>query len=63
MNNQPKNTTNITKEQTKLNTTTLKQCPLKDGDHKVWMFNKLKQQSAIERYEALKKLKLFFFAA
>ena len=59
-NNQPKNTTMGTKEQTKLNTTTLKQCPLKDGDHKIWMCNKFKQQSANERYETLKKLKLCF---
>ena len=33
-NNQPKNANMSTNEQTKLNTTTLKQCPLKDGDHK-----------------------------
>ena len=59
-NNQPKNTTLSTEEQTKLNTTTLKQCPPKDGDHKIWMCNKFEQQSVIERYETLKKLKLFF---
>ena len=49
-----------TNEQTKLNTITLKQCPLKDGDHKIWMCNKFKQQSAKKRYETLKKLKLRF---
>ena len=53
--NQPKNTTMTTNEQTKLKTTTLKQCPLKDGDHKFWMCNKLKQQNANERYETLTK--------
>ena len=56
-NNQPKKATMSTNEQVKLNTTTLKQCPLKDGDHKN---SKLKQQSANERYETLKKLKLCF---
>ena len=59
-NNQTKNTTMSTNEQTKLNTTRLKQCPLKDGDHKIWMCNKFKQQSANETYETLKKLKLCF---
>ena len=54
-NNQPKNTTLSTNEQTKLNTTRLKQCPLKEGDHKIWMCNEFKQQSANERYETLKK--------
>ena len=60
-NNQPNNTTMTTNAQTKLNTTTLKLCPLKDGDHKIWMCNKFKQQSASESYEILKKLKLLFF--
>ena len=59
-NNEPKNTTKSTNEQKKLNTTTLKQCPLKDGDHKIWMCNKFKQQNANERYEILMKLKLCF---
>ena len=59
-NNQPKNTTMSTSEQTKLNTTTLKQCPLRDGDHKIWMSQLFKQQSANERYEISKKLKLWF---
>ena len=59
-NNQPKNTTMSTNEQTKLNTTTLKHCPLKTGDHKPWIRKKLKQRSANERYETLKKLKLCF---
>ena len=54
-NNQPKNTTMSTNEQTNLETTTLKQYPLKDGDHKTWMCIKFKQQSANERYETLKK--------
>ena len=59
-NKEPKNTTKSTNEQKKLNTTTLKQCPLKDGDHKIGMCNKFKQQNANERYETLKKLKLCF---
>ena len=46
--------------QTKLNTTTLKQCPLQDGDHKIWRCNNFKQKSANEGYETLKKLKLSF---
>ena len=37
-----------------------KQCPLKDGDHKLWMCSKFKQQSVNERYETLRKLKLCF---
>ena len=49
-----------TNEQIKLNTTTLQQCLPKDGDHKNWMCNKFKQQSANERYETLKKLKVCF---
>ena len=57
---QPKNTTMSSNEQTKLNTTTLKQCPLKEGDQKNWMCNKFKQQNANERYQTLKKLKLCF---
>ena len=59
-NNQPKSITMSTNERTKVNTTTLKRCPLKDGDHKIWMCNKFKQQSANERYETLKNLKLCF---
>ena len=59
-NNQPKNTTMSKSEQTKLNTTTLKQCPEKDGNQKIWMCNKFKQQSANERCEILKKLNLCF---
>ena len=59
-NNLPKNTTMSTNEQTKLNTTTKKQCPLKDGNHKIWMCNKFKQQNSYERYETLNKLKLCF---
>ena len=49
-----------TSEQTMLNTTTLKHCPLKHGDHKIWMCNKFKKQSANESNETLKKLKLCF---
>ena len=48
-NKQPKKATMSTNEQTKLNTTTLRQCPLKNGDHRIWMCNKFKQQSANER--------------
>ena len=40
--------------------TTNKQCPLKDGDHKLWMCAKFRKQSVYERYETLKKLKLCF---
>ena len=56
--NEPKNTTKSTNEQKKLNTTNLKQCPLKDGGHKTWMCSKFKHQNANERYETWKKLKL-----
>ena len=59
-NNQPKKATMKTNKQTKLNTTTLKQCPLKDGDHKIWMCKMFKQQKANERHETSKKLKLCF---
>ena len=59
-NNEPKNTTKSTNEQKQLNTTTLKQCPLKDVNHKLWMCNKFKQQNTNEKYETLKKLKLCF---
>ena len=59
-NNQAENTTMSTNEQTKLNTTTLKHCPLKDGDHKIWIGNKFKKQSTNERCETLKKFELCF---
>ena len=59
-NNQPKNTTMITNEQTKLDTTSLEQCPLKVEDHKTWMWNKFQQQSANEKFEIFKKIKLCF---
>ena len=37
-----------------------KHCPLKDGNHSIWMCTKFKQQGVIERYETLKKFKLYF---
>ena len=37
-----------------------KQSPLKDGEHKIGMCNKFKQQAVNERYETLKKLKICF---
>ena len=41
-------------------TSSNKQCPLKDGEHKIWMCSKFKQKPVNERYETLKKLKLCF---
>ena len=43
-------------DQGKPTSTSIKQCPLKDGEHKLWMCNKFKQQAVNERYETLKKL-------
>ena len=55
-----KTSTFVSIDQTKTNSVSNKQCPLKDGDHKIWMCTKFKQQSVNERYETLKKLKLCF---
>ena len=55
-----KNTNFAAVDSNKPPTTSSKQCPLKDGDHKIWMCPKFKQQSVNERYESLKKLKLCF---
>ena len=55
-----KTSTFAANDQGKPTSTSTKQCPLKDGDHKIWMCNKFKQQAVNERYETLKKLKLCF---
>ena len=55
-----KNSSFAANDQNKTTSTPNKQCPLKDGDHKIWMCSKFKQQSVNERYETLKKLKLCF---
>ena len=42
-------------EQNKSTSAPTKQCPFKDGDQKIWMCTKFKQQGINERYETLKK--------
>ena len=55
-----KTSTFAANEQNKSTSAPTKQCPLKDGDHKVWMCMKFKQQGVNERYETLNKYKLCF---
>ena len=55
-----KTSTFAANEQNKLTSAPTKQCPLKDGDHKIWISTKFKQQGVNERYELLKKYKLCF---
>ena len=55
-----KTSTFAANEQNKTSSASSKQCPLKDGDHKIGMCTKFKQQSVNDRYETLKKLKLCF---
>ena len=55
-----KTSTFAANEQNKSTSAPTKQCPLKDGDHKIWMCTKFKQQGINERYETLKKYKLCF---
>ena len=47
-------------DQGKTRSPSTKQCPIKDGEHKIWICNKFKQQAVNEKYETLKKLKLCF---
>ena len=55
-----KTSTFAANEQNKSTSAPTKQCPLKNGDHKIWMCTKFKQQGVNERYETLKKYKLCF---
>ena len=55
-----KTSTFAANEQNKSTSPSTKQSPLKDGDHKIWMCTKFKQQAVNERYETLRKYKLCF---
>ena len=55
-----KTSTFVANDQGKTTSSSNKQCPLKDGEHKIWMCSKFKQKTVNERYEMLKKLKLCF---
>ena len=55
-----KTSTFAANEQNKSTSLSTKQCPFKDGDHKIWMCTKFKQQGVNERYETLKEYKLCF---
>ncbi len=37
-----------------------KQCPLEDGEHKIWNCQKFKEMDVQKRYEAIKKLKICY---
>ena len=55
-----KTSTFAANEQNKSTSASTKQCPLRDGDHKIWMCMEFKQQGVNERYETLEKYKLCF---
>ena len=55
-----KTSTFAANEQNKSTPASTKQCPLKDGDLKIWMCTKFKQQGVNERYETMKKYKHCF---
>ena len=55
-----KTSTFAANEQNKSTSASTKQCPLKDGDHKIWMCTNFKQQGVNERYETLKKYNFCF---
>ena len=58
----PKNTTYVSNSQHKngTNYSVPINCPLKDGEHKLWNCPKFKQEKVTERYDTVKKLKLCF---
>ena len=55
-----KTSTFVANDQGKTTSSSNKQCPLKDCEHKIWMCSKFKQKTVNERYETLKKLKVCF---